>query len=151
MTDIRFGTDGWRAAVAEDFTFSAVRRVAHGLARYVDADPNRDKRVVVGYDRRFASEYFAESAADVMAQYGFDVILTDRAIPTQLSSFAANQYDCVAFVVTASHNQWRDNGIKIKDRSGAPAVQNVLRAIESHIPDTEPSLSTSSSQPRFRT
>ncbi len=144
MSDIRFGTDGWRAGVAEDFTFGAVRRVAHGLARYVESDPQRENRIVVGYDRRFASEYFAESASDVLAQYGFDVILSDRAIPTQLSSFAANQCDCMAFVVTASHNQWLDNGIKIKDRTGAPAAQDVLRRVEAHIPDTEPILPASS-------
>jgi phosphomannomutase len=144
VSDIRFGTDGWRAVVAEDFTFSAVRRVAHGLARYIESDPQRQNRVVVGYDRRFASECFAESAADVLAQYGLDVILSDRAIPTQLSSFAANHHECMAFVVTASHNQWRDNGIKIKDRTGAPAAQDVLRKIEAHIPGAEPILPSSS-------
>jgi phosphomannomutase len=144
LARIRFGTDGWRAAVAEDFTFSAVRRVAHGVARYIEADPERDNRVVVGYDRRFASERFAENAADIIAQYGFEVILSDRAIPTQLSSFVANQLDCVAFVVTASHNQWQDNGIKIKDRTGAPAAEAVLRRIEENIPDDEPILASSS-------
>jgi phosphomannomutase len=144
LTKIRFGTDGWRAAVAEDFTFSAVRRVAHGVARYIEADPQRDNRVVVGYDRRFASERFAENAADIIAQYGFEVILSDRAIPTQLSSFVANRLDCAAFVVTASHNQWQDNGIKIKDRTGAPAAEGVLRQIEENIPDEEPILALSS-------
>lgn len=144
MTKIRFGTDGWRAAIAEDFTFGNVRRVAHGIARYVQADTKRDNRVIVGYDRRFASERFAESAADIIAQYGFDVILSDRAIPTQLSSFSAQQHDCMAVVITASHNQWQDNGIKVKDRTGAPAAEDVLRKIEENIPDDDPALPTSS-------
>jgi len=146
MADIRFGTDGWRAAIAADFTYDAVRRLACGLARFIQNDPDRPNNVVVGYDRRFASEHFAAAAADTLASNGMNVLLTDRAIPTQLSSFAARETNSMALVVTASHNEWLDNGIKIKDVTGAPAEEHVLRLIESNIPDSAERLSKSSEQ-----
>lgn len=139
-TRIRFGTDGWRAAIAEDFTFDAVTRLSHGVARFNRGDSTRRNIIVVGYDRRFASEKFAAMASDVLSSYGLEVHLSDRAVPTQLCSFIARQFDCLAMVVTASHNQWQDNGIKIKDRMGAPAAQDVLTAIEDNIPAEAPDL-----------
>jgi phosphomannomutase len=147
---IRFGTDGWRAVIADDFTFEAVRRLAHGLGRYIVADDTRNNAVVIGYDRRFASEVFASDAAGVLASYGLEVHLTDRAIPTQLSSFSARMHDCMAFVVTASHNPWHDNGVKIKERTGAPASDTVLRAIEAQVPAVEPHLEATNPRPEPR-
>ncbi|HYN94241.1 MAG TPA: hypothetical protein VES42_10380, partial [Pilimelia sp.] len=100
-------------------------------------DPARPDVVVVGYDRRFASEGFAAAAAAVLASRGIEVVLSDRPVPTQLCSFTAHRRGCMALVVTASHNEWLDNGIKIKDSSGAPAAADVLREIELRIPATE--------------
>ncbi|HYN94442.1 MAG TPA: phosphoglucomutase/phosphomannomutase family protein, partial [Pilimelia sp.] len=104
LPPIRFGTDGWRAAIADEFTFAAVRRVAAGVADYVRDDPGRPDVVVVGYDRRFASEGFAAAAAAVLASRGIEVVLSDRPVPTQLCSFTAHRRGCMALVVTASHN-----------------------------------------------
>ena len=137
-TKIRFGTDGWRAAIAQEFTFSAVRRLAYGFAMYIRNDPSRENRAIVGYDRRFASEHFAAAAADMIAHEGIAVELSDRAIPTQLCSFMAQDRKCMAFVVTASHNEWLDNGIKIKDVTGAPAEDHILRSIEALVPARAP-------------
>jgi phosphomannomutase len=146
-TPIRFGTDGWRAGIAQDFTFAAVSRLAYGLAQYILNDQNRDNRVIVGFDRRFASEDFARTAAGVLSAAGLEVIMSDRAAPTQLFSFGAAQNGCMALVVTASHNPWTDNGIKIKDETGAPAAEAVLRAIEAAVPDLEPERRPAASVP----
>ena len=79
---IRFGTDGWRGRIADTYTFEAVRRCAHGFARYLLETAGDAKPVVVGYDRRFASEHFAAAAAEVLAGNGFRVLLTAGATPT---------------------------------------------------------------------
>src|SRR5436190_23121639 len=84
---IVFGTDGWRARVAEDFTFDNVRRCADGVARYVLGGGEREKGVVIAYDRRFASEHFAAAAAEVLAAQGIPVVFAAHAVPTQMSSY----------------------------------------------------------------
>jgi len=134
---IRFGTDGWRGKIAEDYTFAAVRRCAHGFASYLletegDSDP-----VVVGYDRRFASEAFARAVAEVMAGNGLRVLLTDGATPTPAISYSVvAQGGCAAVNITASHNPASDNGFKVRDRNGGAVPPEGLKRIENGIPAT---------------
>lgn len=133
-TRIVFGTDGWRARIAEDFSFENVRRCADGVARYVVERGEAAKGVVVAYDRRFASEHFAAAAAEVLLAHDIRVIFGDRAVPTQMSSYEVLERGASAgIVITASHNPWTDNGFKVKAPSGSAAGPEMLRVIESAI------------------
>ena len=104
-TAIAFGTDGWRAKVADDFTFENVRRCADGVARYVVAAGAQAKGVVVAFDRRFASEHFATHAAEVILAHDIPVFFAAHAVPTQMSSYEVVARGAAAgVVITASHN-----------------------------------------------
>ena len=105
--NIKFGTDGWRAVIAEDFTFANVARVAQATADYWSANPvaGTEKKVIVGYDRRFLSDEFARCTAEVFAGNGFAVVLTPEPTPTPSVSFAVKQLRAIGGVmITASHN-----------------------------------------------
>ncbi|HEX5149397.1 MAG TPA: phosphoglucomutase/phosphomannomutase family protein, partial [Candidatus Limnocylindrales bacterium] len=103
-TRIVFGTDGWRARIAEDYTFENVRRCADGVARYVVERGEEARGVVIAYDRRFASEHFAMAAAEVLLAHDIKVFYGDRAVPTQMSSFeVAERGASAGIVITASH------------------------------------------------
>jgi phosphomannomutase len=131
---IVFGTDGWRARIADDFTFDAVRRCADGVAHYVTEQGAATRGVVVAYDRRFASEHFAAAAAEVLLAHDIPVALSVRAVPTQMSSYEVVQRGAAAgIVITASHNPWVDNGFKVKAPTGAAAGPEILAAIESRL------------------
>jgi phosphomannomutase len=131
---IVFGTDGWRARVAEDYTFDAVRRCADGVAEYVAGRGEAAKGVVIAYDRRFASEHFAAAAAEVVAAHGIPVALAVHAVPTQMSSLEVVLRGAAAgIVITASHNPWTDNGFKVKAPTGAAGGADMLHAIEARI------------------
>ena len=118
-THIVFGTDGWRARVADDFTFANVRRCADGVARYVVEQGTQAKGVVIAYDRRFASEHFAAAAAEVLLAHDIPVAYAVHAVPTQMSSYEVVERGAAAgIVITASHNPWTDNGFKVKSPSG---------------------------------
>ncbi|MBF8289225.1 MAG: putative phosphoglucomutase [Chloroflexi bacterium] len=133
-TTIVFGTDGWRARVAEDFTFHNVRRCADGVARYVLGRGERAKGVVVAYDRRFASEHFATAAAEVLLAHDIPIVFASRAVPTQMSSYEVVERGASAgIVITASHNPWTDNGFKVKSPSGAAAGPDMLKIVEAGI------------------
>src|SRR5262245_11620248 len=117
MGQIKFGTDGWRAVIAEDFTFANVARVAQATAGFWDAHPVKgaEKKVIVGYDRRFLSDAFAKCAAQVFAGNGFQVVLTPEPTPTPSVSFAVKHQHAVGGVMlTASHNPPVFNGFKLK-------------------------------------
>jgi len=130
-TNIVFGTDGWRAKVADDFTFENVRRCAEGVARYVVDRGEQAKGVVLAYDRRFASEHFAAAAAEVLLAYEIPVAYATSAVPTQMSSYEVVQRGAAAgVVITASHNPWTDNGFKVKSPTGAAAGPELLAALE---------------------
>lgn len=138
MTTIRFGTDGWRGVIAEDFTFANVRRCAQGFARYLQDRGHRDAWVVVGYDRRFHSENFAAAVAEVLAGNGLRVLLTQAATPTPVISYAVVDRGAVAAVnITASHNPPTDNGFKVRDRHGGALAPQELQAVEARIPPDE--------------
>jgi phosphomannomutase len=133
-TNIVFGTDGWRARIADDFTFDAVRRCADGVAHYVRGQGAAARGVVIAYDRRFASEHFAAAAAEVLLAHDIPVALSVRAVPTQMSSYEVVQRGAAAgIVITASHNPWVDNGFKVKAPTGAAAGPEILAAIESRL------------------
>jgi phosphomannomutase len=133
-TTIVFGTDGWRARVADDFTFENVRRCADGVARYVVERGERAKGVVIAFDRRFASEHFAAAAAEVLLAHDIPVFLAVSAVPTQMSSYEVVQRGAAAgIVITASHNPWTDNGFKVKSPTGAAAGPEILTVLEAAI------------------
>jgi len=135
-TRIVFGTDGWRARIADDFTFQNVRRCAEGVARFVSGRGEQGKGVVVGYDRRFGSEFFAEAAAEVLLAYEIPVAYALAALPTQMVSFEVLERGAAAgIVITASHNPWTDNGFKVKSASGAAAGPEILAVLEATIAD----------------
>src|SRR3954471_7880957 len=116
MGQIKFGTDGWRAVIAEDFTFENVERVAQATADYWKANPvaGTTEKVVVGYDRRFLANEFARRTAEVMAGNGFDVVLTPEPTPTPSVSLAVKQMGAIGGVmITASHNPPMFNGFKL--------------------------------------
>jgi len=133
-TRIVFGTDGWRARIAEDYTFENVRRCADGVARYVVERGEQARGVVIAYDRRFASEHFAMAAAEVLLAHDIKVFYGEVAVPTQMSSFEVVERGASAgVVITASHNPWTDNGFKVKSPSGSAAGPEMLAVIEAGI------------------
>ncbi len=132
---IRFGTDGWRARIAEDYTFDNVRRCAQGFAAYLANHGKGGADVVVGYDKRFAAEHFAAAAAEVMAGNGFRVWLTDDATPTPTISYSIVERGAAGGInITASHNPPWDSGFKVRDQHGAAVSPDGLRDIEAAIP-----------------
>ena len=133
-TTIVFGTDGWRARVADEFTFENVRRCADGVGAYVEAKGEAAKGVVVAFDRRFASEHFAAAASEVLLARGIPVALASRGVPTQMSSYEVVERGAAAgIVITASHNPWTDNGFKVKAPTGSAAGPEMLKVIEARI------------------
>lgn len=135
---IRFGTDGWRAVIAEGFTFEAVRLVCDAIgvaAASMDTPEGIDREtLVVGYDRRFLSKQFAGEAALRLSRAGFDVLLSDRAIPSPVVSHAVARRRLLGgVVITASHNPASYNGIKFKGWYGGSALPATYAAIEAAI------------------
>jgi phosphomannomutase len=138
MTDIRFGTDGWRARIAEGYTFDNVRRCAQGFAGYLLAHGKKGVNVVVGHDKRFAAEHFAAAATEVMAAHGFRVWLTDGATPTPVISYSIVERGAAAGInITASHNPPWDCGFKVRDENGAAVAPDGLKEIETLIPPVD--------------
>ena len=134
---IKFGTDGWRARIAEDYTFDNLRRCAQGFASFLLAEGHDGKSVVVGYDKRFHSEHFAATVAEVLAGNGFKVFLTQEATPTPVISYAVVAQKAVGAVnITASHNPPEDNGFKVRDEHGGAIPPEDLSKIEAAIPDS---------------
>src|SRR5918994_7725302 len=131
---IVFGTDGWRARIADDYTYDNVRRCAEGVAQYVLDSGTSSRRVVVGYDRRFASEFFAQAASEVLLANGISISFASAPLPTQMVSFEVVRTSAACgIVITASHNPWTDNGFKIKSDTGAAAGPRILTLLEETI------------------
>ncbi len=133
MTRIKFGTDGWRAVIAEDFTFRNVDRVAQAAADYWNGNPvqGTEKRLIVGYDRRFLSEQFAARVAEIFAANGFEVVLTSQPTPTPSVSYAVKEKQAAGGVmITASHNPAMFNGFKLKAHFGGSAEPALCQAVE---------------------
>ncbi len=135
-TEIKFGTDGWRARIAEDYTFDNVRRCAQGFANYLLDLDQQGANLVVGHDKRFAAEHFAAAAAEIMAANGFRVWLTEGATPTPVISFSAVDKEAAGAInITASHNPPWDCGFKVRDETGGAVAPDGLRQIEAAIPE----------------
>jgi phosphomannomutase len=131
---IKFGTDGWRGIIADDFTFENVRRVAGGIAAYVLHHEDAARGVVVGYDTRFLSQHAARIAAEVIAGAGIPVQITSDSTPTPAISLAVKSQGAAGgVVVTSSHNPWNWNGVKFKARFGGSATPAIMKVIEEEV------------------
>jgi alpha-D-glucose phosphate-specific phosphoglucomutase len=134
MTAIKFGTDGWRGVIAEDFTFAKARVVAQAIARYVVRGEDARKGVLVGYDHRYASDRVAAEVAEVIASSGTPVWLADKPCPTPAISLLVRQHEAAGgIVVTASHNPYCWNGIKYKASYGSSALPSIVAQIEKEL------------------
>jgi phosphomannomutase len=128
---IKFGTDGWRAVIADDFTFDNVRRVAGAIASYVLKHEDASRGLIVGYDTRFGSPRFARAAAEVLAKAGIPVKLANDYVPTPAVSFAVKNTGAAGgVVITSSHNPWNWNGVKFKGKFGGSATPAIMKVIE---------------------
>ena len=133
-TPIRFGTDGWRGIIADDFTFDNVRICAQAVAEYLKQSGLAKRSLVIGYDTRFASEDFAAAAAEVIAGNDIRVHLCLKPAPTPVVSFTVPATKSAGgIVITASHNPGSWNGFKYKSQDGASAPGNVTIQIEKNI------------------
>ncbi|MFH0769354.1 MAG: phosphoglucomutase/phosphomannomutase family protein [Chloroflexota bacterium] len=131
---IKFGTDGWRGIIAEDFTFDNVRVCAQAVADYVKQAGLASRGLIIGYDTRFASEDFASASAEVLAGNGIKVFLCPKATPTPVISFGTvAQKAGGAIIITASHNTAIWNGFKYKSEFGSSASTEVVAELEKHI------------------
>jgi phosphomannomutase len=136
MTKIKFGTDGWRAVIAEDFTFANLDRVSQATADYWKTKPveGTELKVIVGYDRRFLSDGFGRRVAEVFAGNGYQVVLTAEPTPTPAVSFAVKAQNAIGGVmITASHNPPMFNGFKLKSWYGGSSDAATCQEVESFI------------------
>jgi len=134
MKTIKFGTDGWRGVIAEDFTFANVRIVGHAVARYVVRGEDPRKGVLIGYDHRYAADRVASVLAEVISATGTPVWLTDKPCPTPAISLLVRQRQAAGgIMVTASHNPYWWNGIKYKASYGSSALPSIVAQIESEL------------------
>ncbi|MDO8670507.1 MAG: phosphoglucomutase/phosphomannomutase family protein [Dehalococcoidia bacterium] len=131
---IKFGTDGWRATIAEDYTFDNVRICAQGVATFLVDSGLSSRGLIVGYDTRFASEFFAIATAEVVAANGIKVYLCEKTAPTPVVSYAIlDRKAAGAVMITASHNPWTDNGFKYKPDYAGSASPEVIIELEKRI------------------
>jgi alpha-D-glucose phosphate-specific phosphoglucomutase len=131
---IKFGTDGWRAIIADDFTFDNVRRVAGAIASYVLKYEDSQHGVFVGYDTRFASQSAARIVAETIAAAGISVKLANDYTPTPAVSYAVKTHSAAGGVmVTSSHNPWNWNGIKFKGKFGGSATPAIMKRVEEEL------------------
>ena len=134
MTAIKFGTDGWRGVIAEDFTFANARIVAHAIARYVVRGEDARNGVLIGYDHRYASDRIAAAVAETISSTGTPVWLTDKPCPTPAISYLVRHRGAAGGIaITASHNPYRWNGIKYKASYGSSALPSIVAQIEKEL------------------
>lgn len=141
MKHIRFGTDGWRAVIAKDFTFDNLAIVTQATARWLLNEKITKNGVVIGYDARFMSRQFAEHAASIFAAMKIPVRIADSIVPTPAVSLGAAEFDAVGIVITASHNPPEYNGFKIKAPFGGPAAPDQIGAVENRLDRFDKNLS----------
>jgi alpha-D-glucose phosphate-specific phosphoglucomutase len=134
-TAIKFGTDGWRAVIGEEYTFDNVRACAASVAMYLKKHNLADRGLIVGYDARYASENFAEAVAEVVAAQGIKVAISQSLCPTPVVSYAIiDRKAGGGVVITASHNPWQWNGFKYKPEYGGSAAPEIVAQIEEPLP-----------------
>jgi len=138
MTTIKFGTDGWRAIIAQEYTVDNVARVAAAVSQWV-IDKHKTPLVVVGYDCRFGGKLFAEVTANVLASNNIKVLLTNGFVSTPMISLGAVKYKAsLGIIITASHNPPDYNGFKLKGEYGGPLLEENVKEIEGIIPANTP-------------
>jgi phosphomannomutase len=131
---IKFGTDGWRGIIADDFTYDNVRRVAGAIASYVLKNEEPAAGIVVGYDTRFASRRVAQVASEVLAAAGIPIKLANDYSPTPAISLAVKASGAAGgVVITSSHNPWNWNGVKFKAKFGGSATPSIMKVIEDEL------------------
>jgi phosphomannomutase len=131
---IKFGTDGWRGIIADDFTFDNVRRVAGAIASYVLKYEDAKRGVVIGFDTRFLSDRVAQIVAETVAAAGVPVKLSNDSLPTPAVSYAVKSQGAAGGVmITSSHNPWNWNGIKFKGNFGGSATPAIMKKIEEEL------------------
>ena len=131
---IKFGTSGWRAVMAEEFTFANVRRAVEGIARYVVSQKREGARVIVGRDPRFLGEVFVEQAAKILMAHGITPLLISEPAPTPAIAYEVGRAKADGAInFTASHNPAEYNGIKFSTPDGAPALPEVTKRIEAEV------------------
>jgi alpha-D-glucose phosphate-specific phosphoglucomutase len=134
MSQIKFGTDGWRGVIADDYTFENVRKVTQAIARYVVRCEKPQNGLLVGYDTRYGSERFARAAAEVISATGTPVWLSDRACPSPAISLLVKQRGAAGgIMITASHNPYKWSGIKFKASYGSSASPAIVAQIEKEL------------------
>lgn len=134
QTVVKFGTDGWRGIIADDFTFENVRVATRAIARYVLAQPQPERGVCIGYDTRFGSRNFARVAAEVLSAAGIPVALASKMTPTPELSYAVRGRGAVGgIMITSSHNPADWNGVKYKASYGGSGKPSIIAAIESEL------------------
>jgi phosphomannomutase len=137
-TKIKFGTDGWRAIIADEFTVENVARVAYATAQWLKKS-SWNKRIALGHDCRFAGELFAETVAHVLLHEGIEVKMAKGFVSTPMISLAANQLNCgLGIILTASHNPPSYNGFKLKAYFGGPLSPEHVQEVEDIIPESLP-------------
>ncbi len=135
MTQIKFGTDGWRAIIAKEYTVDNVKRVSEAVCHWMAK--KQMSKVVIGYDTRFGGKMFAETAASVFGNFGFEIKLSSDFVTTPMISLATVKLGCdMGIVITASHNPPSYNGYKLKSAYGGPTIPSEISEIEALIPDT---------------
>lgn len=135
---IKFGTDGWRAIIAEDYTFENVRLCAQGTAQFLKAQGLASRGLMIGYDTRFASEDFAAAVAEVIAGNDIPVIMCDKPAPTPVVAYnLVAQHAGGGVVITASHNPAKWNGYKYKPDYGGSASPEIVATLEGYIAEAE--------------
>jgi len=140
MSKIKFGTDGWRAIIAKDYTVENVARVAEATALWVKQNSTHNA-IVLGHDCRFGGELFAETTALVVAAHGIKVKMAKGFVSTPMISFGANKLGTdIGVIITASHNPPSYNGFKLKSNAGGPSSPAVIAEVEDLIPDTAPEI-----------
>jgi len=131
---IKFGTDGWRGIIADDFTFENVRRVAGAIAAYILKHEDSRCGLIVGYDTRFNSQRAAQIVSEVLAEAGIPVKLANDYTPTPAVSFTVKQLGAAGGVmVTSSHNPWNWNGVKFKGKFGGSGTPSIMKGIEDEL------------------
>jgi phosphomannomutase len=134
MTQIKFGTDGWRGLIADDFTFDNVRLAAGAGASYFLKNEDASRGVIVGYDTRFASDRAARVVAQVLADAGIPVLLANSDLPTPTISYNVKKLGAAGGVmITSSHNPWNWNGVKFKGKFGGSATPAIMKIIEEEL------------------
>lgn len=141
MTDIKFGTDGWRAVIGKDYTYENLSIVTQATARWIVDEEVTQNGVVLGYDARFCSDLFAKHVASVLAAMDIPVRIASSIVPTPAVSWAAKHYGAVGIVITASHNPPEYNGFKIKASFGGPATPDQIAAVETRYGQYNPDVS----------